>query len=147
MKNRHPESKDKKRVGRGTGSGHGKTSCRGGKGQTARSGGKVRPGFEGGQNPFYRRIPKRGFNNAVFRVSYQVLNVGELVELEKEVEGKEISPETLFKAGVLKRDLPFKVLGGGELKKALTVKAHKFSGSAKSKIEAAGGRAEVLKAR
>jgi large subunit ribosomal protein L15 len=142
MKNRRPEKKDRKRVGRGAGSGHGKTSCRGGKGQTARSGGKVRPGFEGGQNPFYRRLPKRGFNNAYFHKSYQVLNVSELAELGE----KEITPESLYKAGILKRNLPFKVLGSGELKKALTVKAHKFSQSAKTKIEAAGGKAEILKA-
>ena len=142
MKNKHPEKKNKKRVGRGAGSGHGKTSCRGGKGQTARSGGKVRPGFEGGQNPFYRRLPKRGFNNAYFHQDYQIINVSDLAQLD----AKEITPESLYKAGVLKRNLPFKVLGGGELKQALTVKAHKFSESAKAKIEAAGGRAEILKA-
>ena len=137
MKNRHPENKDKKRVGRGAGSGHGKTSCRGGKGQTARSGGKVRPGFEGGQNPFYRRIPKRGFNNAEFRKEFSIVNLERLAELQI----KEVSPEILRERGVVKKNHDVKILGTGEIKTAITVKAHRFSGAAKQKIEKAGGQA------
>ncbi len=142
MKSKTPDKKRKRRVGRGSGSGRGKTSARGGKGQTARSGGTIRPGFEGGQNPFYRRLPKRGFNNNFFKVKYQVLNLSDLDELGI----KEITPEILKKEGVLKRNLPFKVLGNGSTKKALSVKAHKFSESAKTKIEEAGGQIEILKA-
>jgi large subunit ribosomal protein L15 len=141
MKSKKPQSKKRTRIGRGTGSGKGKTAGRGGKGQTARSGGKIRPGFEGGQNPIYRRLPKRGFNNNYFKIRYQVLNIADLEQLDS----KEITPEFLFKQGILKRNLPFKVLGTGTLKKALVVKAHKFSESAKSKIEEAGGRIETLK--
>jgi large subunit ribosomal protein L15 len=141
MKNRHPEKRKRKRVGRGTGSGHGKTSCRGGKGQTARSGGKVRPGFEGGQNPFYRRLPKRGFNNAEFTHRYQAVNVADF----EKIPTADITPEVMVKEGLSKRDFPIKILATGEVKKAYRVKAHKFSESAKKKIEAAGGTAEVVK--
>lgn len=142
MKSKSPQKKKKTRIGRGKGTGKGKTSGRGGKGQTARSGGKIRSGFEGGQNPFYRRLPKRGFNNSFFKTRYQILNISDLEQLG----AKEITPEILVQEGILKRNLPFKVLGTGELKKAIVVKAHKFSDSAKSKIEQAGGRIEILKA-
>jgi len=136
--------REKKRVGRGHGSGHGKTSGRGQKGQTARSGwkGGTRPGFEGGQTPLYMRFPKRGFSNAPFKKEYAVINVGDLNEAFEE--GTEITPELLKKAGLVKKRLPVKVLGDGELTKKFTVKAHKFSSSAKEKIEAAGGSWEEI---
>jgi large subunit ribosomal protein L15 len=131
----------KKRVGRGMASGHGKTSGRGQKGQKARSGGGVRPGFEGGQTPLYRRLPKRGFKNPN-RVEYAIINVEALNRFE---EGTVVTPELLLEQGVisnLKDGL--KVLGDGELKVKLTVKAHKFSRSAQEKIAAAGGATEVI---
>ncbi len=131
-----------KRVGRGPGSGHGKTSCRGQKGQRSRSGGGVPPWFEGGQTPIHRRLPKRGFKN-INRVEYAVINVGKLDTLFES--GAEITPEVLLERGVLKKLLDgVKVLGDGELTKALKIKAHAFSSSAKEKIEAAGGTAEVI---
>ncbi len=137
-------TKEKKRVGRGHGSGHGKTSGRGQKGQKARSGwkGGTRPGFEGGQTPLYMRFPKRGFSNAPFKKEYTVVNVGLLNERFEE--GAEITPEVLVKAGLVKKNMPVKVLGDGEVNKKFTVKAHKFSSSAKEKIEAAGGICEVI---
>ncbi|WP_456341713.1 50S ribosomal protein L15 [Thermovibrio sp.] len=136
--------REKKRVGRGHGSGHGKTSGRGQKGQKARSGwkGGTRPGFEGGQTPLYMRFPKRGFSNAPFKKEYAIVNVGLLNERFEE--GAEITPEVLREAGLVKKNLPVKVLGDGELTKKFTVKAHKFSASAKEKIEAAGGSCEVI---
>ena len=136
--------REKKRVGRGHGSGSGKTSGRGQKGQKARSGwkGGTRPGFEGGQTPLYMRFPKRGFSNAPFKKEYAIVNVGLLNERFKE--GAEITPEVLREAGLVKKNLPVKVLGDGELTKKFTVKAHKFSASAKEKIEAAGGSCEVI---
>lgn len=127
-----------KRVGRGKGSGLGQTAGRGGKGQTARTGGKVRRGFEGGQMPLHRRMPKVGFNNP-FGTDYNIVNLKDLTTLSGE-----ISPETLKQAGLVKGNRPLKVLGEGEVKSALTVKAHKFSAKAKSAIEAAGGKAEVI---
>jgi large subunit ribosomal protein L15 len=128
----------KKRVARGTGSGHGRTAGRGHKGQKSRSGGGVRPGFEGGQTPLYRRLPKLGgFKNIPFKKFYLPVNVGVLEKFEK---GSTVNLEILKKAGILKKDLPFKILGKGELTKALNVEAHKFSKSAKSKIESAGGK-------
>lgn len=131
-----------KRVGRGPGSGHGKTSCRGQKGQRSRSGGGVPPWFEGGQTPIHRRLPKRGFKN-INRIKYAVINVGKLDTLFES--GDEITPEVLLEKGVLKKLLDgVKVLGDGELTKALKIKAHAFSSSAKEKIEAAGGTAEVI---
>ncbi len=137
--------REKKRVGRGHGSGHGKTSGRGQKGQTARSGwkGGTRPGFEGGQTPLYMRFPKRGFSNAPFKKEYAVINVGDLNEAFEE--GTEITPELLRETGLVKRKLPIKILGDGELTKKFVVKAHKFSASAKEKIEAAGGSCEEIK--
>ena len=131
-----------KRKGRGTSSGMGKTSSRGQKGQKSRSGGGVRPGFEGGQNPLFRRIPKRGFNNYNFRVRYAVINVS---DLNKFSDGAEITPELLKEMGLVKKQLDgIKVLGNGNLDKKLTVKASVFSKTAKEKIEKNGGKAEVI---
>ena len=128
--------KERNRVGRGIGSGNGKTSGRGQKGQKARSGGGVRPGFEGGQNPLFRRIPKRGFNN-VNRKEFAVVNLDDLNTV--------VSPALLLETKVIKKELSgVKVLANGKLEKKLTVQAHKFSSSAKEAIEAAGGVCEVL---
>ena len=128
------------RKGRGTGSGNGKTAGKGHKGQNARSGGGVRPGFEGGQLPLYRKLPKRGFNNKFAKV-YSTVNVSDLNKFEN---GATVTLESLIACGVLsKANDGLKVLGNGELKKALTVEAKVFSATAKEKIEAAGGKAEV----
>lgn len=136
--------KKKKRVGRGPGSGHGKTSCRGHKGQRSRSGGRTRPGFEGGQMPLIRRLPKRGFTN-IFKKSYEVINLSLLDRFDK---GKEITPELLRELKVIKkREALLKVLAGGTLSKPLTVKAHAFSKEAIKKIEAAGGKVKVIGAK
>jgi large subunit ribosomal protein L15 len=126
----------KKRVGRGVGSGLGKTAGRGSKGQKSRSGYRRRAGFEGGQMPLVRRVPKRGFNN-VFRTVYEVVNVRQLVDFDDDV-----TPEALAERGLVRRGRPVKVLGDGDLDKALKVVAHRFSRSAREKIEAAGGRCE-----
>lgn len=134
-------TKSKKRVGRGTGSGLGTTAGRGMNGQNSRSGGGVRPGFEGGQMPLFRRIPKRGFNNK-FKKEWTIVNVELLNGFEN---GTEITPELLMEAGIIKKlNYGIKVLGDGELNKKLVVKANKFTQSAISKIEAAGGKAEVI---
>ena len=134
--------KTSKRLGRGTGSGLGKTSGKGHKGQNARSGGGVRPGFEGGQLPLFRRLPKRGFSNAMFKVEYATINVS---DLEKFEDGAVGTPELLKETGIIKKQLAgVKVLGNGNLTKKLTVKASKFSASAVEKIEAIGGKAEVI---
>ena len=131
----------KKRVGRGTGSGLGKTSTRGHKGQNARSGGGVRPGFEGGQTPLFKRLPKRGFTN-INRLEYAVVNVNDLNTFEA---GSVVDLQALKQKGLVKKEYEgVKVLGNGELKVALTVKAKKFSETAKEKISAAGGSIEVL---
>jgi large subunit ribosomal protein L15 len=132
--------KKRKRVGRGVGSGHGKTSCRGGKGQTARSGGNIEPGFEGGQMPLQRRLPKRGFHN-LFSIEYQVVNVGQLETLAE----TEVTPAVLSGKRLVRRagDL-VKVLGTGALTRAVTVRAHAVSAAARQKIEAAGGRVELI---
>lgn len=131
-----------KRVGCGEGSGHGKTSGRGGKGQTARSGGSIRPGFEGGQMPLYRKLPHRGFNNAEFRTESAVVNVGDLARLDASV--TEVTYDVLVQVGLVRHGEPrLKVLGDGELTRALKVTATKFSESAKAKIEKAGGQAIV----
>jgi large subunit ribosomal protein L15 len=133
--------KARKRVGRGVGSGMGKTATRGHKGQNARSGGGVRPGFEGGQNPLYRRLPKRGFNNP-FRKEYAIVN---LDTLNNFAAGTEVTPELLMESGIIKNPLAgIKILGDGELTVNLSVKANKFSKSAVEKITAAGGNAEVI---
>jgi large subunit ribosomal protein L15 len=129
-----------KRLGRGTGSGLGKTSGKGHKGQNARSGGGVRPGFEGGQMPLTRRVPKRGFTN-IFRTEYATVNVGKLDIFD---DGAVVTAEMLKEAGLIKKVMSgVKILGGGELTKKLTVQAAKFSESAKQKIETLGGKAEV----
>lgn len=131
----------KKRVGRGTGSGLGKTSTRGHKGQNARSGGGVRPGFEGGQTPLYRRLPKFGFTNLGHK-EYAIVNVG---SLNKFKEGTIVTPTLLIEAGLVKKELDgVKVLGNGELTVKLTVQANKFSKSAKEAIEKVGGVAEEI---
>lgn len=133
--------KERKRVGRGTSSGTGKTSGRGHKGQNSRSGGGVRPGFEGGQNPLYRRLPKRGFVNPT-RKEYAVVNIEDLNSF---AEGTEVTPEFLVNNGVVKNTKSgIKILGNGEVTVKLTVKANKFSQSAVEKIEAAGGKTEVI---
>ena len=130
----------KKRLGRGPGSGLGKTSARGGKGQTARKGGGIRAGFEGGQTPLYRRLPKRGFTNP-FRVQFNVVNLSSLDRFDA---GTTITPELLNKAGLLKDpSQPVKLLGKGELKKKLAVALHKVSASAKTAVEKAGGSVEI----
>jgi len=135
-------TKTRKRVGRGTSSGTGKTSGKGHKGQNARSGGGVRPGFEGGQLPLYRRLPKRGFSNAKFKTEYAVINLSDLNSFE---EGAIVTPELLKEMGLVKNQLNgIKVLGQGTLERKLTVKAHKFSEVAKQQIEKLGGKAEVM---
>ncbi|WP_457568671.1 50S ribosomal protein L15 [Desulfurobacterium sp.] len=136
-------TKEKKRVGRGHGSGVGKTSGRGQKGQKARSGwkGGTRPGFEGGQTPLYMRFPKRGFSNYPFKKEFEIVNVKDLNRFE---EGTEVTPELLASARLVAGKKPVKILGDGEITVKLTVKAHKFSSSAREKIEAAGGTCEVI---
>ena len=130
-----------KRLGRGNGSGLGKTSGKGHKGAKARSGGGKRPGFEGGQMPLYRRVPKRGFNN-VFGTEYAEVNVERLECFEN---GDTVTVDKLLEAGIIKKTLDgVKILGGGDLSKKLTVQAQKFTAGAKEKIEAAGGKAEVI---
>lgn len=132
----------KKRVGCGEGSGHGKTSGRGGKGQTARSGGSIRPGFEGGQMPLYRKLPHRGFNNYEHRTEIAVLNLGDLSALDAGI--TEINAEVLASNGLIRRgETTVKILGDGELTRPLQITAAKFSESAKAKIEKAGGKAIV----
>ncbi len=132
-------SENKKRVGRGMGSGMGKTSTRGHKGQRSRSGSRMMRGFEGGQMPLHRRLPKRGFTN-IFRQEYNIVNIEKLAELGETT----INPDVLRKAGVISTKRPVKILGDGELKSAITVQAHKFSKSAQEKITKAGGKFEVL---
>ncbi len=132
----------KKRVGCGEGGGHGKTSGRGGKGQSARSGSSIRPGFEGGQMPLYRKLPHRGFNQFNFRTEIAIINVGDLARLEASV--TEVTAVSLASAGLIRAgEKTVKVLGDGELTRALKVTAAKFSESAKAKIEKAGGQAIV----
>ncbi|PWA12936.1 50S ribosomal protein L15 [Pueribacillus theae] len=131
----------RKRVGRGIGSGNGKTAGKGHKGQNARSGGGVRPGFEGGQMPLFQRLPKRGFTN-INRKEYAVVNLEKLNRFD---EGTEVTPELLLETRVIsKLKDGVKILGNGALEKKLTVKAHKFSSSAKEAIETAGGNVEVI---
>jgi large subunit ribosomal protein L15 len=130
--------KARKRIGRGPGSGLGKTAGRGHKGQRSRSGYSQRLGFEGGQMPLIRRVPKRGFTN-IFKTRYQVVNLSSLADLSGEV-----TPEVLVAKGLVRAGHPVKILGNGEIGSAIQVQAHKFSASAKAKIEAAGGSCEVL---
>ena len=141
MRHKTPYKKRKKRLGCGIGSGHGKTSTKGHKGQRARAGFRLNPGFEGGQNPLYRRLPKRGFNRNALKKVYAIINLKKLSTLDD----KEITPELLLAKNIISqlRD-GLKVLGSGELKMAMTVKAHLFSASAKAKIEAKGGQAVLL---
>ena len=135
-------TKVRKRVGRGVGSGTGKTSGKGEKGQNARSGGGVRPGFEGGQLPLFRRLPKRGFSNAKFKTTYAVINLSDLNRFDNDAV---VTPEILKEMGLVKNQLDgIKVLGNGTLEKKLVVKAHKFSSVAKEQIEKLGGKAEVI---
>ena len=130
------------RVGRGHGSGNGKTAGKGHKGQNARSGGGVRPGFEGGQMPLYRRLPKRGFNNARIATNYAIVNVSDLDVFE---DGAVVDAAALVESGLVNDQCDgIKILGNGEISKKLTVHAAAFSQSAKEKIEAAGGKAEVM---
>ena len=132
----------KKRIGCGEGGGHGKTSGRGGKGQTARSGGSIRPGFEGGQMPLYRTLPHRGFNQKAFRTEAAVVNLDDLKAIADDV--TEVNAQVLADSGLLRKDETFvKVLGNGEITRALKITASKFSASAKAKIEKAGGEAIV----
>ena len=133
---------NRKRIGRGPGSGNGKTAGKGHKGQNARSGGGVRPGFEGGQLPLYRRLSKRGFNNYEFKIEYATVNVGDLERFE---EGTVVTKELLIETGLVKKELDgVKILGNGTLTKKLTVKANKFSSSAEEKIVSVGGTIEVI---
>ncbi len=136
-------SEKRKRVGRGMGSGMGKTSTRGHKGQWSRSGARLIRGFEGGQMPLHRRMPKRGFTN-IFRKEFSIVSLERLASLADELKNSPITPDVLRKAGVIKTKHPVKILGDGELSVALTVHAHKFSKSAQEKITKAGGKVEVL---
>ncbi len=132
----------KKRVGCGEGGGHGKTSGRGGKGQTARSGGSIRPGFEGGQMPLYRKLPHRGFNNYNHRIETPVVNLGDLAALDASI--TEVNAQVLAENGLIRGgETTVKILGDGEINRALKVTAARFSESAKAKIEKAGGQAIV----
>lgn len=145
LHNIHPNegaTATRKRLGRGVGSGLGKTSGKGHKGQNARSGGGVRPGFEGGQLPLFRRLPKRGFSNANFKTEYAVINLSDLNRFE---DGAVVTPELLKEMGLVKNQLDgIKVLGNGTLEHKITVKAHKFSKRALEEIEKLGGKAEVI---
>lgn len=135
-------TKPRKRIGRGPGSGHGKTSTKGHKGLLARSGGGKQPGFEGGQMPLIRRVPKFGFRNPT-RIEYAVVNLDALSRLSA---GDPVTPQSLVEAGLVKhKTWPVKILGNGELTRPLVIQAHKFSKSAEAKIQAAGGRAEVIR--
>jgi large subunit ribosomal protein L15 len=135
-------TKKVKRIGRGMGSGHGRTATKGHKGQKARSGGTKGPSFEGGQTPLQRRLPKRGFKNYPFKREYAILNIS---DLEKLADVAVITPDTLLERGIIKNSKSgIKILGGGALVKAVTIKAHAFSASAVEKINAAGGKAEVI---
>src|SRR5690625_4723467 len=141
LKSAEGSRKKRNRVGRGMASGNGKTSGRGHKGQKARSGGGVRPGFEGGQMPLFQRLPKRGFTN-IHRKEFSIVNLEALNQFD---EGTEVTPELLLETGTLSKvKAGVKILGNGKLEKKLTVKAHKFSASAKEAIEAAGGQVEVI---
>ena len=134
-------SKRRKRVGRGPGSGHGKTSCRGHKGQKARAGAKIRPGFEGGQMPFERRIPKRGFTN-IFKKEYELINISDLKKFESDTV---LDINALKDAGLISgKKYGVKLLGDGEISHPLAIKVHKVSRKAREKVEAAGGKVELI---
>ena len=132
--------KKRKRIGCGVGSGHGKTSCRGHKGQRCRSGSKTPPWFEGGQMPLQRRLPKRGFVN-IFRTDYSVVNLRDLARI---TDVNEIDPDLMVKLRLVSKGMPVKILGNGEIERAITVRAHKVSSTAAAKIEKAGGRVEII---
>jgi len=133
--------KMRKRVGRGVGSGHGKTCCRGHKGQNSRSGGGTRPGFEGGQMPLHRRLPKRGFTN-IFSKEYSIINIEDLNRFES---NSRVDPEAFIRAGLVKKQVEeIKLLGSGEISQPIIVQVHKVSRTAKEKIEAAGGKVELF---
>ncbi len=132
-------TKRKKLLGRGRGSGKGQTSGKGGKGQKARSGAPIRRGFEGGQTPLSRRMPKFGFSNVAFENKFEIINLPQIAEMKGD-----LNPETLAKAGLVGKNAQVKVLGKGPLKSALNVRAHRFSQQARAAIEAAGGKAEVI---
>lgn len=137
-----PETKTRKRVGRGPGSGMGKTSTRGENGQKSRSGASISPWFEGGQSPLYRRVPKRGFNNKRFKTVYATINLSDLNRFK---DGETVTPEILAELGIVKKQLAgIKVLANGKLEKKVNVKAHRFSSKAVTKIEEMGGTAEVI---
>ena len=137
-----PETKNRKRVGRGQGSGLGKTAGRGENGQKSRSGVSIKPWFEGGQTSLFKRLPKRGFNNAKFRKEYAVINLSDLNRFE---DGTEVTPELLIETGIIKKPLAgIKVLANGKLEKKVNVKAHRFSSTAVTKIEELGGTTEVI---
>ena len=137
-----PETKARKRVGRGPGSGMGKTATRGENGQKSRSGVSISPWFEGGQTPLYRRVPKRGFNNKRFRTEYATINISDLNRFN---DGETVTPELLFELGIVKKQLAgIKVLANGKLEKKVNVRAHRFSSKAVTKIEEQGGTAEVI---
>ena len=137
-----PETKTRKRVGRGPGSGMGKTATRGENGQKSRSGVSISAWFEGGQTPLYRRVPKRGFNNARFRTEYATINLSDLNRFN---DGDVVTPELLKELGIVKKQLAgIKVLANGDLEKKVTVRAHRFSSKAVTKIEEKGGTAEVI---
>jgi len=143
MRAKRPYAKTRKRLGRGIGSGHGKTSTKGHKGQKRNSGAgaRIRPGFEGGQNPLYRKLPKRGFNNRAFAVDYAVVNLDRIEKLGL----TEVTPQILVERGVIRTaKLGLKVLGNGDLSRAVIIKAQKFSDSAKLKIEKASGQAVLI---
>lgn len=141
MKSKCSYKKKRKRIGRGVGSGHGKTSCRGEKGQFSRSGANRKPGFEGGQTTFIRRLPKRGFNNTAFKKHIVIVNVDTLSTLN----AKEITPSLLSERGIIKQRYDgIKILGNGKIDKPITVHADYFSESAQKKIEAAGGKALTI---
>ena len=140
--NKAPEAKTRKRVGRGPGSGMGKTSTRGENGQKSRSGASISAWFEGGQTPLYRRVPKRGFNNKRFRTEYATINLSDLNRFN---DGDTVTPELLKELGIVKKQLAgIKVLANGNLEKKVTVRAHRFSSKAVTKIEEKGGTAEVI---
>jgi large subunit ribosomal protein L15 len=132
--------KARKRIARGPGSGHGKTACRGQKGQKSRSGSGTKPGFEGGQMPLQRRLPKRGFKNR-FRVEYRAVNIKDLARFEAR---ESIGPDDLLGAGLVDKNERVKLLGQGDIARPVTVKVHRVSRSARSKIEASGGRVELI---
>lgn len=141
--NSAPEAKNRKRVGRGPGSGMGKTSTRGEKGQKARSGASIPAWFQGGQSPLFRRVPKRGFSNARFKIRFATINLSDINKFFND--GDVITPEVLKERGIIKKQLNgVKVLGNGELEKKVTIKAQRFSTKAVSKIESAGSKAEVI---